>query len=75
MLGRKIGDAREFEGFLVREGVPDADGPMVVHADDVSGPGLFHAGPVLSHEDGGVGDLNLLAKAVMADLHPPGELA
>jgi 23S rRNA pseudouridine2605 synthase len=36
---------------------------------------LFHVGPVLCHEDGGIGDLEITAQSQMLYLHPPGEFA
>ena len=69
MLGGEVGNAGELQRLLVGEGVADLDRAVVVDADNVARESLFDIGPVLSHEDGGIGKVDLLADTVMSDLH------
>jgi len=47
---------------------------MVVNPDDISGIGFLDIGPLLGHENGGIGNFHIFADAVVPDLHPLGEL-
>ncbi len=69
MLRRKMRNAGELERFLLRKGVADFDGAVIVKADDVAGIGFFDVGSVLRHENRRVGQRDFLADAVMDDLH------
>jgi hypothetical protein len=51
----------------------DFDRSVVVDTYDIPWISLFDIGPVLSHEDGGIGQGNLLVKAMVNDLHPSSE--
>ncbi len=75
MLRRKMGDARKLQRFFLREGIAHFDGAVIVDPDDVSRVGRFDIGPVLRHENRGVGQGNLLVDAVMKHAHAPLELA
>ena len=68
-------DTGKFQFFRRSEGVAYLYRAVVVQADDVARPGLLDVGPVLGHEDGGVGEGDVLADSMMPDLHTAGELA
>ena len=73
--GAKFGMPVNLKIFTLGEGVADLDGAVVVDADDVAGICLFHVGPVLGHEDGGIGDLHVPSESDVPDLHAAGEFA
>ena len=56
-----------------REGVPDADGPVVVDADDVAGVGRLHVLAVRGHEGQRVGDLHVPPDAHVTHFRALGE--
>ncbi len=74
MLRGEIGNPGELERLPLGKGVADPDRSVVVDADDVARPGLFHVRPVLGHENRRIGDNDLAADPVVERLHPPGKL-
>ena len=73
MLRGETGDTGELQRLHVRKGIADLDRTVVMNADDVARVGLVHMETVLGHENGGVGQGDVLADAVMAHFHAAGE--
>ena len=68
MFRGKAWNAGKLQGLFVGERIPDLDGTVIVDPDDVPRIGFFHVGAILGHQDGGVGDSDLFADAVVQDL-------
>jgi len=75
VLRSEMGNACKLQRFFLREGVAHFDGAVIVDADDVSRVSRFDIGPVLRHENRGIGQGDLLVNAVMNHAHAPLELA
>jgi len=63
------GDSPILQILPFGKGIPDLDGPVVVQADDVSGPGLLDMTALIRLKGDGIGYLNPLAGTGVMYLH------
>ena len=76
MFGGEGGDSRKLDrGLAGAEGVANGEDTRVKQADDVSGVGSVHGGPVLGHQLGALSQLDVLLALNMVNIHAPLKLA
>ena len=65
----EVGDTGESQILALGEGVTDANGTVIVDADNIPGPGLVHMTAIIGHEGERIRYLDITPKTHMPDLH------